>query len=887
MILESVQNGLLIWPTIKENGMIRPRKYFELTHAEAIQADCDVKATNIILQSLPPEGRQISFATGTTRTYTIGASGSNFGKQKTVICYSCKGEGHMSKQCTKPKRKRDDSWFKNKVLLVQAQENSQILHEKELAFLADPEITEGQATHTVITHNAAYQAAPKDELRKLKEKDLADNIVTKHTIAPEMLKVDVEPLAPRLLNNRTVHSDYLRLTQEQAAILQEHSKLNVNSKLICVKCNGCMLFDNHDLCVFNVINDVNAHPTSKSGNACPLIRITTTTEVPLRKLISLETDAPKPVVTLVYSRKPRKSKTNVPVSKPKIIKSISANKKEPNFGCSKHMTGDRSQLTNFVNKFLGTVKFKNDHVAKIIGVDLLTGSRGNNLYTLSLGDMMVSSTICLLSKASKTKSWLWHRRLSHLNFGAINHLARHSLVRGLPKLKFEKDHLCSACKMGKSKKKPHKPKSKDTNQEKPYLLHMDLCGPMRVASVNGKKTYNGTELANHTLRKNYDKIGISHETSVARSSQQNGVIERHNRMLIEAARTITDLDLLFQPLFDELLNPPPAVDLPAPEVITPIVEVVALEPAKSTGLPSSTTVDQDAPSPSNSQTSPETQSPVISNDIEEENHDLDVAHMNNDPFFSFEESPKTPNFCDDPLHESLHEDSTSQGSSSNMRQTHTLFESLGRWTKDHLIANVIGDPSRFVSTRKQLHTDFMWCFFDAFLTSVKTDEFGGVLKNKARLVAQGFRQEEGIDFEELFASVARIEAIRIFIENAAHKNMMIFQMDVKTAFLNGELKEEVYVSQPEGFVDQDNLSHVYKLKKALYGLKQAPRAWYYMLSRFISSQHFFKGAVDLTLFTRKAENDLLLEQVENGIVELYFVQIEYQLTDIFTKPLPR
>ncbi|GKC87605.1 retrovirus-related pol polyprotein from transposon TNT 1-94 [Tanacetum coccineum] len=202
------------------------------------------------------------------------------------------------------------------------------------------------------------------------------------------------------------------------------------------------------------------------------------------------------------------------------------------------MTGDRSQLTNFVNKFLGTVKFRNDHVAKILGygdyqignvtisrvyyveglghnlffvgqfcdsnlevafrqhtcfirnlegVDLLTGSRGNNLYTMSLGDMMASSPICLLSKASNTKSWLWHRRLSHLIFGAINHLARHGLDRCLLELKFEKDHMCSACAMGKSKKKPHKPKSKDTNQEKLYLLHMDLCGPMRVASVNGKK----------------------------------------------------------------------------------------------------------------------------------------------------------------------------------------------------------------------------------------------------------------------------------------------------------------------------------------------------------------------------------------------------------------
>nr|GFA74836.1 retrovirus-related Pol polyprotein from transposon TNT 1-94 [Tanacetum cinerariifolium] len=146
-----------------------------------------------------------------------------------------------------------------------------------------------------------------------------------------------------------------------------------------------------------------------------------------------------------------------------------------------------------------------------------------------------------------------------------------------------------------------------------------------------------------------------------------------------------------------------------------------------------------------------------------------------------------------------------------------------------------------------------------WIYKVKTDEFGGVLKNKARLVAQGIKHGEGIDFKESFAPVARIDAIRIFVANAAHKNMTIFQMDVKTAFLNDELKEKVYVSQPEGFVDQDNASHVYKLKKALYGLKQALRAWYDMLSSFLISPHFSKGAVDLTLFTRKSGNDLLLD----------------------------
>ncbi|GKC90322.1 retrovirus-related pol polyprotein from transposon TNT 1-94, partial [Tanacetum coccineum] len=301
-----------------------------------------------------------------------------------------------------------------------------------------------------------------------------------------------------------------------------------------------------------------------------------------------------------------------------------------------------------------------------------------------------------------------------------------------------------------------------------------------------------------------------------------------------------DWDTLFQPLFDEYFNPP---------TITVSTVPVAAAPR--------------------------------------------AVEMTDSPVF---ESPKTPLFHDDPLHESLHEDSTSQGSSFNVRPSHTSFELIGRWTNDHLIANVIGDPSCSVSTRKQLKIDAMWCYFDAFLTSVepknfkqamtkpswidamqeeiheferlqvKTDEFGGVLKNKARLVAQGFRQEEGIDFEESFAPVARIEAIRIFVANATNKNMTIFQMDVKTPFLNGELKKEVYVSQPEVFVDQVYPSYVYKLKKALYGLKQAPRAWYDMLLSFLISQQFSEGAVDLTLFTRKAWNDLF-DSVDTPMVK--------------------
>ncbi|GJT01022.1 hypothetical protein Tco_0822191 [Tanacetum coccineum] len=227
--------------------------------------------------------------------------------------------------------------------------------------------------------------ALKDDLRKLKRKDLADNAVTKHTIDPEMIKINVEYLNPRLLNNRVRPSTSASGSQpsgnrKKYKILQtpsstqknKYSKLNANSELKYVKCNGCMLSDNHDLCVLDFINNVNAHNKSKSvkkiGNACPLTRITTTTEVPLRKPTALDNETSKPVKTLVYLRKPRKSKTNGPVSKSKVFKSVSANKKKPIQTCGSIVFDvPSSTLAECRDKFLGTVKFGNDHVANILG----------------------------------------------------------------------------------------------------------------------------------------------------------------------------------------------------------------------------------------------------------------------------------------------------------------------------------------------------------------------------------------------------------------------------------------------------------------------------------------------------------------------------------------
>nr|GEW26249.1 retrovirus-related Pol polyprotein from transposon TNT 1-94 [Tanacetum cinerariifolium] len=266
--------------------------------------------------------------------------------------------------------------------------------------------------------------------------------------------------------------------------------------------------------------------------------------------------------------------------------------------------------------------------------------------------------------------------------------------------------------------------------------------------------YLGNNIIVETIHVDFDELTtMASEQSSSRpalneitpATISSGLMQKPSSLTPYVPPLRNDWDLLFQPLFNELLNPLPSVDHQAPEVIAPIADVIPLVQADLTGSPSLTTVYQDAP-------------------------------------------------------------------------------------------------------------------------------FPRILKNKARLVARGYRQEEGIDIEESFTLVARLEAIRIFLAYVAHKNMVVYQMDVKTAFLNGNFREEVYVSQPDGFVDQDNPNHVHKLNKALYGLKQAPRAWYDMLSSFLISQEFSKGSVDPTLFIRRNDNDLLLNRKDlcKSISNAYF-----------------
>nr|GEU53365.1 retrovirus-related Pol polyprotein from transposon TNT 1-94 [Tanacetum cinerariifolium] len=506
--------------------------------------------------------------------------------------------------------------------------------------------------------------------------------------------------------------------------------------------------------------------------------------------------------------------------------------------------GESLWLKNFMKKFIRTVRFRNDHFGAIMGyrdyvigdsvismlyymeglrhnlfsvgkfcdsdlevafrkyscyvrnedgVQLLKGSRGLNLYTIFVEDMMKSSTIFLLSKVSKNKSWLWHRRLNHLNFCNINDLTRKDLVRGLPWLKFEKDHLCSACQLGKSKKCTHKPKSKNTIMEVLHTLHMDFCEPMRVHNINGKKYI--LVIVDDYLRFTWiDPVYISTgpEPILLMPGQISlGLVSNLVPVAPYVPPTNKYLEILFLSMFDEYLKPL-SVKRPIPHA--PAVQVPVVSASVAAG-------------------------PTI--------EDNPFAQDDNDPFVNV--------FA---LKPSSEESSSRDVSSAESTQVIQPHNHLRKWSNDLPLDNVI---------------------------------------------AKGYHQDEGIDFEESFALVAQIEAIRIFIANVASKNMIIYQMDVKTAFLNGELKEEVFASQPEGFVDPDHQTHVYRLKKALYGLKQSPRAWYNTLSMFLLDNKFSKGVVDPTLFTRKTSKHILLVQIYiDGII---FASTDPNACDIFSKEM--
>ncbi|GJX39633.1 ribonuclease H-like domain-containing protein [Tanacetum coccineum] len=543
-------------------------------------------------------------------------------------------------------------------------------------------------------------------------------------------------------------------------------------------------------------------------------------------------------------------------------------------------------LTQLISKFLGTVKFGNDHVAKIMGY----------------GDYQIRNVT----------------------------ISRVYYIEGLGHNLFSMGQFCDS-NSSKSTKKPHKPKSEDTNQEKLYLLHMDLYGPMRVASVNGKKyilvIVDDYSRFTWTLREYYEKVGISHETSVARSPQQNDVVERQNCTLIEAARTKliyakahlflwakannsenlgklqpkADIDIfigyaptkkafwiynrhtrrivetiqvtfdeltamllkhsslgphfmkmtpatnqfrlvqnpypfntfvplfanclgsVFQPLFDEFLNPSPSVDHPVPEVVAPINEVISLVLADSTSSPSSTTVDQNAPSPSNSQTKPKTEPPVILND-------------------------------------------------------------------DHPLENIIGELARPVSTQMQLHEQALFCYYNAFLTAVEPKTYKDALTkpvglkhqpNSPQLVHDDLQQIHPDDIEEMdfrWQMAMLTMRARRFLKNTGRK-----------LTVNGNKTIGFDMSKVEGY----NCHKRGHFAKEYDWSNQAEEGPNYALMAFSSSSLDLEVSNDSicskscleTIESLKSQNDQLLKDLKKFELMVLGYKIECQIVDNYKKGL--
>nr|GEW57795.1 retrovirus-related Pol polyprotein from transposon TNT 1-94 [Tanacetum cinerariifolium] len=593
-------------------------------------------------------------------------------------------------------------------------------------------------------------------------------------------------------------------------------------------------------------------------------------------------------------------------------------------GCTKHVTGNLKLLCNFVEKFLGTVRFSNDQFALILeygdlvqgnvtinrvyyleglnhnlgqfcdvdlevsfrkstcfirdiqGNDLLTGNRGSDLYTISLQESTSSPPLCLMAKATPTQAWLWHRRLSHLNFDYINLLSKKDIVIGLPKLKYVKDQLFYSCELSKAKRSSFKSNVVPSSKGRLNLLHMDLCGPM-----------------------------------------QNGIVERRNRTLVEAARTMLSASQL--PLFfwaeaiatacytqnrsiiilnhgktPYHINNDRKPSIKRLHIFGCICYIPRdgenLDKMKEKGDPC-ILVGYSTQSKGYRVYNKRTRMIVESIHIRfNEIKEVSETSVVNDTSGLVPQRQKASDYDNpnpvpqrqdvsssadahvpsqqelDLLFGPLYDEFFNVGSNSQDKQpstniqptsapsTHTNVHTEennndqakeGEHVQDDEFTNPFCTPVQEVVGSSSHNIDPKMYMYALTVSTAKPKNIKEAMADAAWIEAMQEElhqfnrlQEEGIDFEESFAPVARLEAVRIFIAYAAHKSFPIYQMDVKTAFLNGPLKEEVYVAQPDGFVDPDHLEKVYRLRKALYGLKQAPRAWYDELLKFLTSKGF-------------------------------------------------
>nr|GEX23764.1 hypothetical protein [Tanacetum cinerariifolium] len=665
-------------------------------------------------------------------------------------------------------------------------------------------------------------------------------------------------------------------------------------------------------------------------------------------------------------------------------------------GCSKHMTSNISYLSDYEPFDGGYVSFGQGG-CKITGKGtiktgcivlgrnfkltndtnvLLRTPKQYNMYSIDLNNVVPHKDLtCLVAKASVDECMLWHMRLGHLNIKTMNRLVRHNLVRGLPSKCFDNDHTCVACLKGKQHKASCKTKLMNLVTKPLHTLHMDLFDPTSVSSLNHKWCDNGGEFRNKEMNDFYSRKGIKKEFSNARTPQQNGVAERRNRTLIEAARTMLadaklpvtfwaeavntawkfeekgdegyfigysmsskafrvfnkrtkrveenlHVDFLENKLIEKRAGPNWLFDI---DTLTNSMNYVPVVSAGTTStnfsgtneaarqdvkkdesslryialpnwfheahLESSTSNAQDAcnadapessgnSNPTATSTNPpadhmetlavETPIPIVSspvsttclNDSSELSSDtrlISKRDTSQDDTPSLDNILTLTNRFEDILGVTTNSDDSNgvQADLGNMEYNISASPTpTFRIHKDHPKSQIICHVDTLVQTRtkgKAIGTKWV--------LNNKKDERGTAIRNKARLVAQGHTQEERIDYDEVFAPIARIKAIRLFLAYASFMGFTVYQMDVKSAFLYGTIDEEVYVMQPHGFQDPEFPARVYKVEKAMYGLHLAPRAWYGTLSKYLLTNGFQRGTIDQALFIRRQRGDFILVQV--------------------------
>ncbi|GJR42273.1 retrovirus-related pol polyprotein from transposon TNT 1-94 [Tanacetum coccineum] len=633
---------------------------------------------------------------------------------------------------------------------------------------------------------------------------------------------------------------------------------NDKSEIVCAMCKQCLIIANHDACVLNYVNGMNSRSKKQKANVSNIANQTKH---------KAQIWKPKNVGSKERLASPKPSKPRMRLRWSPTGKMFNIKGK---LSASSESNGDNAYLE---------VAFRRNtcFIRNLKGLDLLKGNRTTNLYTINLYDMAFSSPICLIAWATSTKSWLWHQRLSHLNFDTINDLARNDLVTGRPKLKYHKEHLCPSYEQGKSKRASHPPKpvpnskqrSKDEAPEeiKTFLKKITVLLQAPVVIV---RTDNGTKFKNQVLQEYFKSVGISHQASSVRTPQQNRVVERRNRTLVEAARKM----LIFSraPLFlwAEAINDHEdigklgtkgdigffigysanscayrvynrrtkkimeTIKVTFDELSAMAFEQSSLKPGLqsiisgqiSSGIdltyaPSTITTQQPTKGELDllfkaiyddhvgGQPSTATRTNVDEREIQQQ-------HVQHQPATIADTVPNAL-FDDNTFVNPFATPSTSVAESScsqyvdpsNMHTTDgdmRMYALAVSTMEPKNVNEAMTDPAWIESMQEELlqfkrldvwllvpPLDNIKPLMLKWLFKNKHDEENTIIRNKTRLVVRGYRQEEGIVFEESFVPVARMEAIKIFLAYAAHKSFRVFQMDVKTAFLHGTLKEDVYV----------------------------------------------------------------------------------------------